>query len=470
MGLGKTLQTISLLGYLHEFRGIAGPHLVIVPKSTLHNWINEFRKWCPVIRAVKFHGDKAQRADQKANIMVKGAFDVCVTSFEMVIKEKATFLGFKWKYVIIDEAHRIKNEKSVLFQAVKRLDTCYRLLITGTPLQNNLHELWALLHFLLPEMFSSSDAFEEWFSAGSTTDPGGGAGEGGEGGEAETEVVSQLHKVLRPFLLRRLKSDVEKGLPPKKETILKIGMSALQKKTYGALLQRDIEAVNGAADRSRLLNVVMQLRKCCNHPYLFQGTEPGPPYTTGEHLVEASGKMVLLDKLLPKLQSRDSRVLIFSQVGFFFPSSGGASGASERRSCLFSLFSFFNFLQPLPPPLFSRGRRRRRWQWERRWQRRRSSRRGGARGRRSSRRRRPPRARAGGESERRAKRDSTFFSFSSFSPFFLLFVVRLTRTMDRRSSAAAAEACARERERARRRALERLTSNFPNFRKNSKRR
>ena len=97
MGLGKTLQTISLLGYLHEFRGITGPHLVIVPKSTLHNWINEFRKWCPSIRAVKFHGNKEQRAEQKANIMVKGAFDACVTSFEMVIKEKSTFLGFKWK-------------------------------------------------------------------------------------------------------------------------------------------------------------------------------------------------------------------------------------------------------------------------------------------------------------------------------------------------------------------------------------
>jgi len=110
MGLGKTLQTISLLGYLHEYRGITGPHLVIVPKSTLHNWINEFRKWCPAIRAVKFHGNKEQRAEQKANIMVKGAFDACVTSFEMVIKEKSTFLGFKWKYVIIDEAHRIKRE------------------------------------------------------------------------------------------------------------------------------------------------------------------------------------------------------------------------------------------------------------------------------------------------------------------------------------------------------------------------
>ena len=196
------------------------------------------------------------------------------------------------------------------------------------------------MHFLLPEMFSSSDAFEEWFSAGSTTDPGGG-GDGEAGGEAETEVVSQLHKVLRPFLLRRLKSDVEKGLPPKKETILKIGMSELQKKTYGALLQRDIEAVNGAADRSRLLNVVMQLRKCCNHPYLFQGTEPGPPYTTGEHLVEASGKMVLLDKLLPKLQSRDSRVLIFSQVGFFFLLR---AERAERASEEVASFRSFRFL------------------------------------------------------------------------------------------------------------------------------
>ena len=133
MGLGKTLQTISLLGYLHEFRGITGPHLVIVPKSTLHNWINEFRKWCPAIRAVKFHGTKEQRAAQKAAFFGrKGAFDACVTSYEMIIKEKASFLGVKWRYVIIDEAHRIKNEKSVLFQVVKRLDTAYRLLITGT--------------------------------------------------------------------------------------------------------------------------------------------------------------------------------------------------------------------------------------------------------------------------------------------------------------------------------------------------
>mmetsp|Transcript_23933 Transcript_23933/g.42618 ORF Transcript_23933/g.42618 Transcript_23933/m.42618 type:complete len:723 (-) Transcript_23933:180-2348(-) len=301
MGLGKTLQTISLLGYLHEYRGITGPHLVLVPKSTLHNWLNEFRRWCPIIRAKKFHGNGEERERQKAQDLAPGAFDVCITSFEMVIKEKNFFKKFHWRYIIIDEAHRIKNENSILSRVVRMLHTNYRLLITGTPLQNNLHELWALLNFLLPEVFSSSEKFDEWFSVGPS-------------GEGEAEVVQQLHKVLRPFLLRRVKSDVERSLPPKKETILKIGMGEMQKKYYAALLQKDIEAVNGGAERSRLLNIVMQLRKCCNHPYLFQGAEPGPPYITGDHLVENSGKMVLMDKLLPKLKARDSRVLIFSQM------------------------------------------------------------------------------------------------------------------------------------------------------------
>jgi SWI/SNF-related matrix-associated actin-dependent regulator of chromatin subfamily A member 5 len=127
--------------------------------------------------------------------------------------------------------------------------------------------------------------------------------------------VAQLHKVLRPFLLRRLKADVEKGLPPKKETILKVGLSDMQRHYYKSLIQKDIEAIQGGGgDRSRLLNIVMQLRKCCNHPYLFAGAEPGPPYFMGEHLVENAGKMILLDKLLPRLQARGSRVLIFSQM------------------------------------------------------------------------------------------------------------------------------------------------------------
>ncbi|KAJ6721990.1 SNF2/RAD54 HELICASE FAMILY [Salix viminalis] len=300
MGLGKTLQTISLLGYLREFRGITGPHMVVAPKSTLGNWMNEIRRFCPVLRAVKFLGNPDDRKHIREELLVAGKFDVCVTSFEMAIKEKTTLRRFSWRYIIIDEAHRIKNENSLLSKTMRLYNTNYRLLITGTPLQNNLHELWALLNFLLPEIFSSAETFDEWFQISGEND--------------QQEVVQQLHKVLRPFLLRRLKSDVEKGLPPKKETILKVGMSQMQKQYYKALLQKDLEVVNAGGERKRLLNIAMQLRKCCNHPYLFQGAEPGPPYSTGDHLVTNAGKMVLLDKLLPKLKERDSRVLIFSQM------------------------------------------------------------------------------------------------------------------------------------------------------------
>ncbi|KAI4317631.1 hypothetical protein L6164_025487 [Bauhinia variegata] len=300
MGLGKTLQTISLLGYLHEFRGIKGPHMVVAPKSTLGNWMNEIRRFCPVLRAVKFLGNPDERRHIREELLVAGKFDVCVTSFEMAIKEKSALRRFSWRYIIIDEAHRIKNENSLLSKTMRLYNTNYRLLITGTPLQNNLHELWSLLNFLLPEIFSSAETFDEWFQISGEND--------------QQEVVQQLHKVLRPFLLRRLKSDVEKGLPPKKETILKVGMSQMQKHYYRALLQKDLEVVNAGGERKRLLNIAMQLRKCCNHPYLFQGAEPGPPYTTGDHLITNAGKMVLLDKLLPKLKERDSRVLIFSQM------------------------------------------------------------------------------------------------------------------------------------------------------------
>ncbi|KAK4425804.1 putative chromatin-remodeling complex ATPase chain [Sesamum alatum] len=334
MGLGKTLQTISLLGYLHEFRGITGPHMVVAPKSTLGNWMNEIKRFCPVLRAVKFLGNPDERRYIREELLVAGKFDVCVTSFEMAIKEKSALRRFTWRYIIIDEAHRIKNENSLLSKTMRLYNTNYRLLITGTPLQNNLHELWALLNFLLPEIFSSAETFDEWFQISGEND--------------QQEVVQQLHKVLRPFLLRRLKSDVEKGLPPKKETILKVGMSQMQKQYYRALLQKDLEVVNAGGERKRLLNIAMQLRKCCNHPYLFQGAEPGPPYTTGEHLIENAGKMVLLDKLLPKLKERDSRVLIFSQMtrlldiledylmfrGYYYCRIDGNTGGEDRDASI----------------------------------------------------------------------------------------------------------------------------------------
>lgn len=305
MGLGKTLQSISLLGYLKHMRGIPGPHLVIAPKSTLANWVKEVAKWCPTLKTLKLLGSKDERAEQRQQL-AKGDYNVVVTSFEIAIIEKNALKRVPWYYLVIDEAHRIKNEKSVLSSVVRLFSTQCRLLLTGTPLQNNLHELWALLNFLLPEVFGSADDFDKWFDI-KGSDPG--------------EVVQKLHKILRPFLLRRLKSDVEKDLPPKKETRLFVGLSQMQKEWYKKILRKDLAVIGSSEDgskskgnRVRLLNIVMQLRKCCNHPYLFQGAEPGPPYTNGPHLVENSGKMIVLDKLLPKLQEQGSRVLIFSQM------------------------------------------------------------------------------------------------------------------------------------------------------------
>jgi SWI/SNF-related matrix-associated actin-dependent regulator of chromatin subfamily A member 5 len=303
MGLGKTLQTISFLGYLRFIAGITGPHLVVVPKSTLDNWYREFGRWIPEINVLVLQGVKDERAALIQDRLVDEKFDVCITSYEMIIREKSHLKKFAWEYIIIDEAHRIKNEESSLAQIIRLFNSRNRLLITGTPLQNNLHELWALLNFLLPDVFGDASAFDDWFSQ--------------QNDDSDT-VVQQLHKVLRPFLLRRVKADVEKSLLPKKEINLYIGMSDMQVKWYKKILEKDIDAVNGAGgkgeSKTRLLNIVMQLRKCCNHPYLFEGAEPGPPYTTDEHLVTNAAKMVMLDRLLKRMKGQGSRVLIFSQM------------------------------------------------------------------------------------------------------------------------------------------------------------
>lgn len=302
MGLGKTLQTISFLGYLRYMRGINGPHIVIVPKSTIDNWAREFAKWTPDVQTLVLHGDKESRGKLINEKLLTCDFEVLITSYEMILREKTHLKKFAWQYIVIDEAHRIKNEDSSLSKIIRVFHSRNRLLITGTPLQNNLHELWALLNFILPDVFSDSELFDQWFE--------------GQGGDQDT-VVKQLHKVLQPFLLRRIKSDVEKSLLPKKEVNIYTGMSAMQLKWYQKILEKDIDAVNGAVggkEKTRLLNVVMQLRKCCNHPYLFEGAEPGPPYTTDEHLVFNAGKMLILDKLLKRAKKNGSRVLIFSQM------------------------------------------------------------------------------------------------------------------------------------------------------------
>ena len=314
MGLGKTLQSISVIAYLKQFLKIDGPHLIMVPKSTLSNWMNEFKRFCPTIRTLRFHGSKEER-EEIINTRLKQAsavckterdWDVVVTTYEVVNLEKNVLTKIAWKYLIIDEAHRLKNEASMFSQTVRMLQTDYRLLLTGTPLQNNLHELWALLNFLLPDVFSSSEQFDDWFNLDV------------DDTEAKQRIIGQLHKLLRPFMLRRLKADVEKSLPPKSETILFVGMSKIQKKLYKDILMRDIDTINGSSGdkkgRTAVLNIVMQLRKACNHPYLFPGIEDRSADPLGAHLYESCGKMVLLHKLLIKLKQRGSRVLLFSQM------------------------------------------------------------------------------------------------------------------------------------------------------------
>jgi SWI/SNF-related matrix-associated actin-dependent regulator of chromatin subfamily A member 5 len=206
MGLGKTLQSISILVYMLEYKNVSGPHLIVVPKSTLSNWMNELARWAPTLNSVKFHGDKATREDIISTILEPGQRDedrdwhVVVTTYEICNLEKNTLNKFAWSYLIIDEAHRLKNEASTFSKTVRQFETRYRILLTGTPLQNSLHELWALLNFLVPDVFASSEQFDEWFNLDI------------DDADEKNKLISQLHKILRPFMLRRLKADVEKSL------------------------------------------------------------------------------------------------------------------------------------------------------------------------------------------------------------------------------------------------------------------
>ncbi|EPS99425.1 hypothetical protein FOMPIDRAFT_161571 [Fomitopsis schrenkii] len=310
MGLGKTLQTISFLGYLKHYRNIAGPHLVVVPKSTLQNWAREFEQWTPDVKTALLTGSKEERAELIATRLIPQDFDVLITSYEVCLIEKSVLKKFSFEYIIIDEAHRIKNVDSILSQIVRSFLSRGRLLITGTPLQNNMKELFALLNFICPEIFSDYADLESFLHKDEAE------GEGDD--EKSKKLVEALHKILRPFLLRRVKSDVEKNLLPKKEINIYVGLTEMQRKWYRSVLEKDIDAVNGLTGKkegkTRLMNIVMQLRKVTCHPYLFDGAEPGPPYTTDEHIIENSGKLVILDKLLKNMKAKGSRVLIFSQM------------------------------------------------------------------------------------------------------------------------------------------------------------
>ena len=431
MGLGKTVQAISMIAFFKE-KNISGPFLIAAPLSTINNWIDEFARWTPDIKTIMYHGSKDERAEMRRKhlkMQDQGKFDfpVVCTSYEICMNDRKFLANYKWRYIIVDEGHRLKNMNCKLIKELLTYNSANRLLITGTPLQNNIAELWSLLHFLLPEVFNDLDSFESWFDFSSVLEDK--TNSDGKAAKRKNNLVSTMHAILKPFLLRRVKTDVESSLPKKREYILYAPLTAEQKDLYREILSgtsrdylegkaveriearsrtaslkrkandsgrntpaksvkpsRDstpasIASATGSSRRGRkaaptsykditdrefnsklrrlengdedttpdnqstisissdeqeeisrvqnlkmakkeiankkLQNPIMQARLACNSPHNFywpwQPSDGTETLDVDESLVTASGKMLLLDRLLPRLFSLGHKVLIFSQ-------------------------------------------------------------------------------------------------------------------------------------------------------------
>lgn len=376
MGLGKTIQCIATIALMVE-RGVPGPFLVCGPLSTLPNWMSEFKRFTPEIPIMLYHGAQRERHKLVQKIHKRDGslqiHPVVITSFEIAMRDRNALQHCFWKYLIVDEGHRIKNMNCRLIRELKRFNADNKLLLTGTPLQNNLAELWSLLNFLLPDVFDDLKSFESWFDITSITE----IAEDIVAKEREQNILHMLHQILTPFLLRRLKSDVALEVPPKREVVVYAPLAKKQETFYTAIVNRTIKKLLGNKEeevvelsptgrpkrRSRkavdyreldgdtpdeleklinkmqeevekerpviemtipmdsevnlkLQNIMMLLRKCCNHPYLIE--YPLDPATqefkVDENLVKNSGKFLLLDRMLPELKKRGHKVLLFSQM------------------------------------------------------------------------------------------------------------------------------------------------------------
>lgn len=313
MGLGKTVQCIAFIAFLVE-KGVSGPFLIVGPLSTIRNWNKEFTRFAPSMNVVLYHGTAEERRELKPTI--SKTHPIVITSYEIVFRDLSFFKKFTWKFLIIDEGHRIKNIDCRLVRDLSKLRSMNRLLLTGTPLQNNLAELWSLLHFLLPDIFNDLASFESWFNL---SEEEGSAAESdlvGLSKKQRMHIVSSLHSILKPFLLRRLKSDVE-SLPEKREFIVRCPASTLQSKLFQAAfsgkLREFLATFNNTEDdlsiedvsfkkNLKLMNLSMQLRKVCNDPRLL-----------GIGAISDSAKMLVLMQLIKQFGSHH-KILIFSQM------------------------------------------------------------------------------------------------------------------------------------------------------------
>lgn len=314
MGLGKTIQTITFLYSLYKEGHCKGPFLVSVPLSTIINWEREFELWAPDFYCITYVGDKDSRAVIREHELsfedccVRSAkatrvratsikFNVLLTSYELVSIDAACLGSIDWAVLVVDEAHRLKSNQSKFFRLLAGYNIAYKLLLTGTPLQNNLEELFHLLNFLNSTKFNDLATFQNEFADISKEDQ-----------------VKKLHELLGPHMLRRLKADVLKNMPSKSEFIVRVELSPMQKKYYKYILTRNFEALNpkGGGQSVSLLNIMMDLKKCCNHPYLFPAaSEEAPLGPNGTYevqsLIKAAGKLVLLAKMLKKLREQGHR-------------------------------------------------------------------------------------------------------------------------------------------------------------------
>jgi SNF2 family DNA or RNA helicase len=264
MGLGKTLMTISLLAHHACENGNWGPHLIVVPTSVMLNWEIEIKKFCPAFKVLTYYGSMKERRKKRQGWSKPNSFHICITSYKLVVQDANMFRRKKWRYLILDEAHNIKNFSSQRWQILLNFRTKRRLLLTGTPIQNNLMELWSLLHFLMPHIFGNHDEFKEWFSKPLTHMV--------EGAQVmNMELINRLHTVLRPFILRRLKKDVESQMPSKYEHVVPCRLSKRQRFLYDEfMLAGTTRAKLASGNLLEIINVLMQLRKVCNHPDLFE--------------------------------------------------------------------------------------------------------------------------------------------------------------------------------------------------------